>query len=108
MYVCVCECMCICMEVPGFSLTCHCLHLILAERCGPPSRPINGYILANFTNMSTSVTFVCQNETQLHFETTTCNELGVWEPDPRDHCAITDSEFKGTTHQKIHNTILLH
>ena len=74
---------------------------IFLERCDPPLSPINGYFLIT-TNAS--VTFVCHNETQLHSEMATCSEGGVWEPDPRDYCAIieSDSEYKGTTCGKIH------
>ena len=71
----------------------------LIGRCDPPlpAPPINGYIL---TTTNTSVTFVCDNETQLiNYEMATCNERGVWEPDPRNYCTSTitesDSESKG-------------
>lgn len=71
--------------------------MILIGRCDPPLQPINGYVL---TTTNASVTFVCQNETQVHSEMATCNDLGVWEPDPRDYCTSTitelDSESKGT------------
>ena len=71
--------------------------MIFIAICGPPPQPINGYILTNTSN--NTVTFVCQNQTQSYLETiflATCNEHGVWEPDPRDHCIIFDSESNGT------------
>ena len=99
-HVCVCVCVCVCVDVciilETLLLT-DLFHLILTARCDPLSRPINGYILIN---TSTSVTFVCQNQTQPHIEisfTATCNILnGVWEPNPRDHCTSSESNGKNT------------
>ena len=103
--MCMCMCTCVCNNY-----ACE-LYMILIGRCDPPLTPINGYFL---TTTNASVTFVCDNETQLlHFEMATCNERGVWEPDPRDYCTSniteSDSESKGTiyTYGKIHNNIII-
>lgn len=67
--------------------------------CGPPSPPVNGYIVPYTSTLEgVEVTFACQNTCQTHdglqspvkaVHLAVCNSHGNWEPNPADFCSST-------------------
>ena len=58
--------------------------------CGPPSLPVNGYILSQTNTLEgAEVTYVVlcdRNESLVHKEAVTCAKSGQWEPNISDTC----------------------
>ena len=67
------------------------LNYVYAANCGPPSLPVNGYILSQTSTLEgAKVTYVVlcdENESLVHKEAATCAKSGDWEPNISNTCA---------------------